>query len=132
MYALTRKGGLCMSTIPDVCKTPTPTGPVPIPYINLFQCNMVPPSKACTKVYFAGSPALHVKSQTPNSNGDEPGVNGGVVSNKFIGKGEFILGSFRVKLEGKSAVTQGSLTKHNNGNTTGIASTAAQAKVDIL
>ena len=66
------------------------------------------------------------------SNGDEPGTAGGVVSGKFIGKGEFINGSFKVKLEGKAAVSQGAPTKHNNGNTMGMNSLAAQAKVDIV
>ena len=106
MFALTRKGGVCTSTTPDVCKTPSPAGTVPIPYINVFQCSMVPPNKACSKVFIDGSPALHVKSQTTMSNGDEPGTAGGVVSGKFIGKGEFINGSFKVKLEGKAAVSQ--------------------------
>ena len=41
MFALTLQGGTCMSTPPDVCKTPAPPGaPVPIPYVNIFQCNI--------------------------------------------------------------------------------------------
>ena len=80
----------------------------------------------------AGSPALNVKSQTAISNGDEAGnAGGGVVSNKFIGKGEFIKGSAKVTLEGKAAVSQGATTKHNDGNTVGLCSVAAQAKVDV-
>ena len=56
---------------------------------------------------------------------------GGVVSSKFIGKGEFIKGSAKVTLEGKAAVSQGATTKHNDGNTTGLCSMAAQSKVQI-
>ncbi len=131
MFALTLQGGTCMSSAPDVCKTPTPTGSVPIPYVNIFMCNMVMPNTACSKVFIAGSLALNVKSQTAISNGDEAGVNGGVVSSKFIGKGEFITGSQKVTLEGKAAVSQGATTKHNEGNTTGMCSVAAQANVDV-
>ncbi|WP_297669667.1 DUF4150 domain-containing protein [uncultured Desulfovibrio sp.] len=131
MFALTLQGGMCMSTPPDVCKTPAPTGTVPVPYVNIFQCSMVTPNTACSKVFISGSPALHVKSSTAISNGDEAGTMGGVVSSKFIGKGEFIKGSMKVTLEGKAAVSQGATTKHNNGNTTGMNSMAAQAKVDI-
>ncbi|MBQ7456961.1 MAG: DUF4150 domain-containing protein [Desulfovibrio sp.] len=131
MFALTLKGGTCISTIPDVCKTPAPSGTIPIPYVNIFQCNMVTPNTACTKVFICGSPALHVKSKTALSNGDEPGTMGGMVSGKFIGRGEFIMGSMKVSLQGKAAVRQGSTTKHNQGNTTGINTMAAQAKVDI-
>lgn len=121
-----------MSTAPDVCKTPSPGGPVPIPYINIFQCNMVLPDTACGKVFIDGSPALHIKSKTCVSNGDEPGVAGGVVSGKFIGPGEFIQGSVKVKVEGKAAVSQGALTKHNDGNTVGVCSLAGQFKVRII
>ena len=131
MCALTLQGGTCMSTPPDVCNTPTPAGPTPIPYVNIFQCNMVTPNTACSKVFIAGSPALTVKSQTAISNGDEPGNAGGVVSGKFIGKGEFIKGSMKVTLEGNAAVTQGATTKHNDGNAVGMCSMAAQSKVQI-
>ena len=131
MFALTLKGGLCTSTPPDVCQTPTPGGPVPTPYVNVFQCSLVTPNTACSKVFIDGSPALHVKSATVLSNGDEPGVNGGTASGKFIGKGEFTKGSQKVSLEGKAAVSQGACTKHNQGNTTGMCCTAAQTKVQI-
>ena len=47
MFALTLKGGTCMSTPPDVCQTPAPPGsPVPTPYVNIFQCSMVTPNTA--------------------------------------------------------------------------------------
>ena len=131
MFALTLKGGLCMSTPPDVCQTPTPGGPVPTPYVNIFQCSMVTPDTACSKVFIDGAPALHVKSATMLSNGDEPGVNGGTASGKFIGKGEFTQGSQKVSLEGKAAVSQGASTKHNQDNTTGMCCTAGQAKVQF-
>ncbi|MDR3300679.1 MAG: DUF4150 domain-containing protein [Candidatus Accumulibacter sp.] len=132
MFALTLKGGTAQSTVPDVCKTPAPpAGPVPIPYVNIFQCNMVNPSTASQKVFIDGAPALNVKSQTLISNGDEAGVNGGVSSNKFIGQGEFIAGSQKVQFEGKAAVSQGAQTKHNNGNTVGICSMSGQSKVMV-
>ncbi|MBR5734524.1 MAG: DUF4150 domain-containing protein [Deltaproteobacteria bacterium] len=131
MFALTLQGGMCTSTPPDVCKTPSPSGTIPVPYVNIFQCNMVLPNTACSKVFIAGSPALHVKSQTAISNGDEAGNAGGAVSGKFIGKGEFVKGSLKVTLEGKAAVSQGAQTKHNDGNTMGMNNMAAQAKVQI-
>ncbi|MBO7385910.1 MAG: DUF4150 domain-containing protein [Clostridia bacterium] len=131
MFALTLQGGMCTSTPPDVCKTPSPSGTIPVPYVNIFQCNMVLPNTACSKVFIAGSPALHVKSQTAISNGDEAGNAGGVVSSKFIGKGEFVKGSLKVTLEGKAAVSQGAQTNHNDGNTMGMNNMAAQAKVQI-
>ena len=100
-------------------------------YVNTFQLSLISPNTACTKVFIAGSPALTVKSSTNISNGDEPGTAGGVVSGKFIGKGEFISGSLKVTLEGKAAVSQGAPTKHNDSNTTGMNNMSAQSKVDI-
>ncbi len=120
-----------MSSTPDVCKTPTPAGTVPIPYVTVFMCNMALPNTACSKVFIAGALALNVKSQTAVSNGDEAGNAGGVVSSKFIGKGEFLGGSQKVTLEGKAAVSQGASTKHNDGNTVGLCSASAQSKVDV-
>ena len=131
MFALTLSGGTCMSTPPDVCNTPSPTGAVPVPYVNIFQCSLVTPNTACSKVFIDGAPALHLKSATALSNGDEPGTGGGVASGMFIGKGEFTKGSQKVTLEGKAAVSQGASTKHNQGNTTGMCSMAAQMKVQI-
>jgi hypothetical protein len=132
MFALTLKGGTAMSTVPDVCNTPAPPGgQVPIPYVNVFQGNMADPSSACQKVLIDGAPALHEKSKTLISNGDEAGTAGGVSSGKFIGQGEFIMGSQKVKFENKNAVSQGVQTKHNNGNTVGICSMAGQSKVMV-
>ncbi|MEG2004730.1 MAG: DUF4150 domain-containing protein [Bilophila sp.] len=132
MFALTLQGGLCMSTPPDVCKTPAPpAAPAPIPYVNLFQCNMVTPNTACSKVKIGGAAALHIKSKTSLSNGDEPGVAGGVSSSKFMGAGEFTKGSSKVQLEGKAAVSMGANTKHNDGNTVGMSCVSAQIKVQI-
>ena len=131
VFALTLQGGTCTNSAPDVCKTPSPNGTIPVPYPNIFMCNMVMPNTCCTKVFICGALALHVKSQTAISNGDEAGSAGGVVSGKFIGKGEFIKGSLKVTLQGKPAVSQGAPTKHNDGNTMGQNCMAAQAKVQI-
>ena len=98
MYALTMQGGMCTSTPPDTCKTPSPTGPVPMPYVNIFQCNQVTPSTACSKVTICGSAALTIKSTTTISNGNEPGTLGGVASGKFICQGAFASGSSQVTL----------------------------------
>ena len=132
MYALTLQGGTCMSSVPDVCKTPSPAGPVPVPYVNTFMCAAVLPGTACSKVTIAGAPALTVQSKTAMSSGDEPGTAGGVVSASFIGEGAFISGSAKVRLQGKAAVSVGALTSHNANNTTGMSVAPGQTKVMVL
>ncbi|MDD6182021.1 MAG: DUF4150 domain-containing protein [Desulfovibrionaceae bacterium] len=131
MYALTLDGGTCLSTPPDVCQTPATPSPVPVPYVNQFDAADVTPSTASRKVFLAGAGALTVKSKAPRSSGDEAGVNGGVVSGRNMGQGEFISGSMKVMIEGQKAVMQSSQTKHNNGNTIGMCLQARQTKVDF-
>jgi uncharacterized Zn-binding protein involved in type VI secretion len=111
MFAVTKQNGQCMA-MPDVCKTPAPPAPpIPIPYPNIAMPMMGNP---CTmKVLISGMPALTKSSKIPMSNGDQPGVAGGVVSGKMMGETEFILGSMKVKLEGNPAVKLGDPTKQN-------------------
>jgi hypothetical protein len=136
MFALTVKGGLAQSLAPDVCKVPSPTGPIPTPLVNMFQCSQADPSSASQKVFMDGAMALTVMSKFPLSQGDEAGTAGGVVSNRFIGPGWFspAAGSTKVLLEGKPAVTMGAMTFHNGDacfNTTGQCPMGAQTKVMV-
>jgi hypothetical protein len=101
--------------VPDVCKVPAPPAPpIPLPFPNTGQCPMaVPPT---TKVLVSNMPAITTASQIPLSNGDEPGVAGGVVSGMNMGPVAFKLGSVKVKLEGKPAVYLTGMTAHNGSN----------------
>src|SRR3954451_7671836 len=83
---------------PDVCKTPSPAGPVPIPYPNTGMLMQV--TGESTKVKIVSQGAVTKKSEMPTSMGDEPGVAGGVVSNMNMGKVVFKKGSSKVKVEG--------------------------------
>src|SRR6185312_8447100 len=88
---IAHKGSSGMSTIfPDVCKTPTPAGPVPIPYPNI--------------------------GQSSKSSGDEAGSAGGVMSGKIKGPCEFMLYSFDVQFEGKNVCRLGDQLFHNDKN----------------
>lgn len=113
MPASTKAGGQC-AAFPDVCKTPSPAGPVPIPYPNI---GMVPQAQKCTKkVKIQNQKALVKGSKIPMSSGDEAGTAGGVVSSKFKGEVIYKKGSSKVKLEGKPAAHLTSITGHNGSN----------------
>jgi hypothetical protein len=137
MFALTIQGGMANSGPPDVCKIPAPPAPpIPTPLVNIFQLNMANPSSACQKVFLGGALACHLQTKFPLSNGDEPGVAGGVVSSRFIGPGWFspAAASSKVLLENKPAVAMGAMTFHNGDaafNTTGTCALAAQSKVMV-
>jgi len=101
---------------PDVCKTPTPGGPVPIPYPNIAKSSDT--AKGTKKVKCDGNSVCVNDSNFRMSVGDEPGsAGGGVVSNKIKGKAEFVSFSFDVKFEGKNVVRAFDLMLHNDKNT---------------
>lgn len=115
MRGVCHKGSGGLSTIfPDVCKTPSPAGPVPIPYPNI--------GKAADT--FSGPLTVVIDGQMPMtkgakyimSAGDEAGAALGIISNKIKGPCEFMMYSFDVKFEGKNACRLGDPLFHNDKN----------------
>lgn len=101
---------------PDVCKTPTPGGPIPIPYPNIAQSSDT--ASGTKKVKCDGNPVCVKDSNFRMSTGDEAGsAGGGVVSNKIKGKAEFVMFSFDVKFEGKNVARAMDIMLHNDKNT---------------
>ena len=100
---------------PDVCKTPTPGGPVPIPYPNIAMSSDT--DKGTKKVKCDGNPVCVKDSNFKTSVGDEPGTLKGVASSKTKGKAEFINYSFDTKFEGKTVARAFDLMLHNDKNT---------------
>ena len=74
--------GISTATIPDVCKTPSPGGPVPIPYPNIAQSITL--SNGTTTVKGDKAMAANKGSKFALSNGDQAGTVGGVKSNVFM------------------------------------------------
>ncbi|PAP75733.1 DUF4150 domain-containing protein [Rubrivirga marina] len=101
---------------PDVCKTPSPGGPIPIPYPNVAMSTDT--AKGSKKVKMDGNPICTKDSNFRMSTGDEAGsAGGGVVSNKIKGKAEFVMFSFDVKVEGKNVARAFDIMLHNDKNT---------------
>jgi hypothetical protein len=108
-------GGVTIA-FPDVCKTPTPGGPVPIPYPNVAQSSDT--ADGANSVTADGNPICVKDSNFRISTGDEAGsAGGGVVSNKIKGKAEFVNFSFDVTAEGKNVARAFDLMLHNDKNT---------------
>ena len=101
---------------PDVCKTPSPGGPIPIPYPNIAKSSDT--AKGTKKVKCDGQSTCVKDSNFSTSTGDEAGsAGGGVVSSKITGKAEFVNFSFDVKFEGKNVTRAFDLMLHNVKNT---------------
>ncbi len=120
--SLVHKGsnGISMATIPDVCKTPSPGGPVPIPYPNISQSATL--AKGTTTVKADGGMMIAIKgSEFSLSNGDNAGVAGGVKSSTFMKESAWILYSFNVKMDGQNACRLTDKKFQNHENTADLA-----------
>lgn len=106
--------GISTATIPDVCKTPTPGGPVPTPYPNIAQSITL--SNGTTTVKGDKMMAANKGSKFALSNGDNAGTLGGVKSNVFMKEATWILYSPTVKLQGKGACRLTDKMFHNSNN----------------
>jgi hypothetical protein len=107
-----------MSTVfPDVCKTPSPGGPVPVPYPNVGKS--ADTSAGPTTVTCDGSMPMTQSAKYLMTSGDEPGTLGGVISSTFMAEAEFSMYSFDVKIEGKGACRLGDPLFHNKKNAFG-------------
>jgi hypothetical protein len=120
--SLVHKGsnGISTATLPDVCKTPSPGGPVPIPYPNVAMSSSL--AKGTKTVKADGGNMIAIKgSEFSRSNGDEPGTVGGVKSSTFIKEATWITYSFDVKMDGENACRFTDKMFHNHQNTVNLA-----------
>ena len=114
--ASTNGGGQCAG-FPDVCKTPTPGGPVPIPYPNIAMLTQAKGSSCSSKVKIINKKTATTKTEISMSSGDEPGnAGGGVISSKFKGPAKFKKGSSKVKVEGSPICHLTSMVGLNGGS----------------
>lgn len=127
--------GVSMATLPDVCKTPSPGGPVPLPYPNVADQGSL--AKGTTTVKAKGKMVAIKGSEYGRSSGDEPGTVGGVTSNTFKKEATWITYSFDVKMDGANACRHTDKMFQNHKNTADLAgnldpAVAAAAELDIL
>ena len=109
-------GGMSIA-FPDVCKTPSPAGPIPIPYPNIGKASDT--SKGPKNVKADGKMPMTKGAVYMMTTGDEAGSAGGVVSGKIKGEAEFMMYSFDVKFEGKNACRLADPLFHNKKNIMG-------------
>jgi hypothetical protein len=115
MSVVTKDSNGTTVAFPDACKTPTPAGPVPIPYPNVARS--ADTAKGTETVLVEGNPVCVKDSNFSTSTGDEAGSAGGAASSKTKGKAEFVNYSFDVKFEGKNVARAFDLMLHNDKNT---------------
>lgn len=107
--------GTSAAMAPDVCKTPSPGGPIPVPYPNIAMSSSL--SNGTTTVMTDGQSAAIKGSEYSRSNGDEAGVAGGVKSGVNMKEAKWISYSFDVKFEGQNVCRLQDQMTHNHENT---------------
>lgn len=113
---------------PDVCKTPSPNGPVPVAYPNAALDSDL--AKGTKGVKIAGNPVALANSNIRASTGDEAGTaGGGLMSSKTKGKLTFGSSSLDVIVEGKGVVRFGDVTQHNGNTFNTVLAAAGQSGV---
>jgi hypothetical protein len=112
------KGSGGMSIVfPDVCKTPTPAGPIPIPYPNIGKA--ADTSQGSSTVKADGNMIMVKGAKYMMTSGDEAGTVGGVLSSTFKQECEFLLYSFNVMVQGKNVCRLADMLWHNKKNICG-------------
>lgn len=130
----TMAGGQCMG-FPDVCKTPTPGGPIPTPYPNIALLNQANGATCARKLRIQNQKVLIKTSMITMSSGDEAGTVGGVISNMIKGPAKPKRASSKVKADGKGVVFQTCVFGQNGNNANvpaGVLTTCAQMKVKVM
>jgi hypothetical protein len=102
---------------PDVCKTPTPGGPVPIPYPSIGKSSDT--TKGPKSVTTDKKMPMVKEAQYSRSAGDEAGTAKGLISSDQMGVCEFMMFSADVKFEDKNVCRMGDPLFHNKKNIMG-------------
>jgi hypothetical protein len=111
-----KDSGGVTNIFPDVCKTPSPGGPIPLPYPNVAMSSDT--GGGASTVSADGNPIMIKSSYFSLSTGDEAGSLFGVVSNKIKGKAYPKLYSFDVKADGENVFRLSDIMLQNGGSPT--------------
>lgn len=105
------------SVFPDVGKTPSPNGAMPVPYGSVGRSKDV--EEGSKRVKIQGASTMLKGAVYRRSTGDEAGSAGGVVSGVTRGECELAMYSFDVRIEGRNVGRMGDLMTHNRKNAVG-------------
>lgn len=93
-------GGVAKATLPDVCLTPTPNGPVPLNYPNTAYSKDL--AKGTATITAGGHMCAVKGSRFSKSEGDEAGSAGGILSGTSMAEATWMTYSPNVFMEGQN------------------------------
>ncbi|MDY0272293.1 MAG: DUF4150 domain-containing protein [Advenella sp.] len=126
MFANAQLMGMDLA-FPDVCRTP-PVIPVPYPNVALGP-TYIPNA---FNILYMCTPAHNLATFAPITNGDNPGIVLGMVSNTVMGPSRHITGAFTYLLKGMPATRLSSLSLQNLFNIAGMRIVPSQLKILLL
>ena len=115
---------------PDVCRVPTPVGPIPMPFPNFGLTPTAVPSQ--TKVLAMCMPTHNLMTITPMTDGDSAGVALGVISNLMMGPSCAMMGSTNVLVGGPPVAKFGMPTKQNGTVPNAVGMTIAPSQTKVM
>ncbi|MCF6775360.1 DUF4150 domain-containing protein [Thiotrichales bacterium 19X7-9] len=122
--------GEAMAPGDDVCKTQVGPAVVPIPYPNIWDLTL---SEPLPTILIDGTPAMNLECMGDLTQGDEAGIEGGIISSEIMGEGQCLTGAENVLLDGAPAVIMGgSTTMQNSENAPGDVMLVAQMIVSAI
>ena len=127
MFANCQRGGMDIA-FPDICKTPPAL--LPIPYPDFATGLMGIPN--AWNILLQGGPAHNLLTTIPLSNGDNPGVALGLISQTVMSRSRSITCVPNVLWKGIPATRLTSLSMQNTVNTVGMRVVPSQFKVLLL
>jgi hypothetical protein len=119
-------------SFPDVCKLPTPVGPIPIPLVNIsISITHVP---TALRTFVGIGFAENILTMGTVSNGDEAGCALGLISQLIVGPDRYYTCSFKVFFGAAPATRLTSITGQNGllPNCIGISLVPGQFRVLLL
>lgn len=125
MMPAANTGGGSNTGFPDVCGTPSPAGPVPVPYPNIGMNAQAMP--ICANVMLSASPAQNMGAKPTMTSGME----GGVAHPMIKGPGGTTSGCPTVQINGLAAKTLLSPST-GNGNNNGLGAQAVPSPSNVL
>ena len=114
MFVLSMGAGMTMGA-PDTCLTPSPAGPVPVPYPNTGTTSMA--ATSVMTVLIGGTPTVNQMASISMTSGDEAGAGTGLVTHMIKGPNSWMLGSTALLVGGTPAMR---LTSTGGGNAMGM------------
>jgi len=129
MFANAQMMGTDMG-FPDVCLTPSPAGPVPVPYPDVAMGPTAIPN--VPTILYMGTPAHNMMTTIPMTNGDNAGVATGVASGTVMGPSRHVTAAFTIILKGAPATRLTSVSLQNSTNCPGCRIVPSQVKVLLL